>query len=168
MDAKNWNTTRPLLNPPLPPANFSLPFNTSMGLNAERKKAGYMPASKPTANGNAINNGNITGEKRLASTMFLPATLLNNGNTSHAIVIAIAIESNAIRIDSSRNCIISPLRSVPSTFLMPTSFARFAERAVVRFIKFIHAITSINNATAENIYTYCILPGGINSFCKPE
>ncbi len=67
---------------------------------------------------------------------------------------AITVEIKTINVDSVRNCIISSLRSVPNTFLIPTSFARLAERAVVRFIKLIQAISKINNATAENMYTY--------------
>ena len=53
-----------------------------------------------------------------------------------------------------RNCETRLRFSVPSTFLIPTSFARFAECAVVRFMKLMQAIININKATAENIYTY--------------
>ena len=53
-----------------------------------------------------------------------------------------------VKIDSKRNCLISEPRFVPSTFLIPTSRARLAERAVERFIKFTQAISSTINATA--------------------
>ena len=44
-------------------------------------------------------------------------------------------------------------RNEPATFLMPTSFARLAERAVERFMKFTHAMNKINTAITEKIYT---------------
>ena len=42
-------------------------------------------------------------------------------------------------------------RNEPATFLMPTSFARFAERAVERFMKFTQAINKIKTAITEKI-----------------
>ena len=49
-------------------------------------------------------------------------------------------------------------RNEPATFLMPTSFARFAERAVERFMKFTQAINKINKAITEKMYTYVTFP----------
>src|SRR5262249_8604581 len=54
-------------------------------------------------------------------------------------------------------------RVEPSTFLTPTSLALPALRAVDRFIKLIQAISRINTAIVENIYTYWILPLPLNS-----
>ena len=65
--------------------------------------------------------------------------------------IAISKEKTTINVDSTKNCAMRFLFSVPSTFLMPTSFARFAECAVVRFIKLMQAMSKINKATAEKI-----------------
>ncbi len=61
---------------------------------------------------------------------------------------------NDTKVDSVRNCQIRVFLSVPNTFLMPTSLALFAERAVDRFMKLMQAINKINNATAEKIYTF--------------
>ena len=57
-----------------------------------------------------------------------------------------------IRMDSVKNC--EQISSnEPNTFLTPTSFARFDERAVARFIKFTQAMNNMNKAIAEKIYT---------------
>ena len=56
-----------------------------------------------------------------------------------------------IKMDSVKNCCTRPILSEPSTFLTPTSLARFDERAVDRFIKFTQAINKIKNAMPENI-----------------
>src|SRR6185295_1408559 len=41
---------------------------------------------------------------------------------------------------------------------MPTSRARFSDRAVLRFMKLIQAIRSTKEPTMPNIHTYCIRP----------
>ena len=53
--------------------------------------------------------------------------------------------------DSPINCFESCVFSAPTTFLIPTSFARSAERAVVRLIKLIQAISKIKTAMIEKI-----------------
>ena len=70
-----------------------------------------------------------------------------------AIAIASSNEKNLIKTDSVKNCIIRCDRNEPATFLMPTSFARLAERAVERFIKFTQAMSKIKTAITEKIYT---------------
>jgi hypothetical protein len=79
---------------------------------------------------------------------------LKKGITIQAIITATIIENSAINVDSVRNCWIRVLFSVPSTFRMPTSFARFAERAVDKFMKLIQAINKIKIAATEKMYTY--------------
>ncbi len=54
--------------------------------------------------------------------------------------------------DSPSNCLISWNLSAPTTLRIPISFARVSDRAVERFMKFVHAIKSIKIATAEKIY----------------
>ena len=55
------------------------------------------------------------------------------------------------RIDSDMNKPINWFLSDPSVFLTPTSLALFTDRAVERFIKFMHAITKTNSAMMEKI-----------------
>ena len=45
------------------------------------------------------------------------------------------------------SCFLSP----PITFLMPISFARLTDLAMVRFIKLIHAMSNINKAIPESM-----------------
>ena len=48
MDITNWKTTNAFLKIPEPPIlAASLPFNTTTGLKAERKRAGYTPEPNP-------------------------------------------------------------------------------------------------------------------------
>ena len=62
-------------------------------------------------------------------------------------------EKKLNKTDSVKNCVIRCERNEPATFLIPTSFARLAERAVERFIKFTQAINKIKMAITEKIYT---------------
>ena len=95
--------------------------------------------------------------------MVFPEILLNKGIMAKASNMASMQEMKAVKVDSLRNCVIKFLRSVPNTLRTPTSLALFAERAVVRFMKLMQAISKIKMATAEKIYTYCILPPGLSS-----
>ena len=58
-----------------------------------------------------------------------------------------AMADQARKIDSPKNCLINRDRSAPTTLRRPTSFIRFAERAVARFIKLIQAIRRMKKAT---------------------
>src|SRR5450631_2460349 len=144
-----------LLRPPpfLAPI-FHLPFNTSIGLNEDMKNAGYSPASKPTTSGMAMIQGRIMGEKSMEGFMDLSASVLKPGIKIKLAKMATAREMMTIRVDSDRNCKIRSLRRVPKTLRIPTSRARLADRAVVRFIKLIQAMSRMKIATAEKIYTY--------------
>ena len=79
------------------------------------------------------------------------ARLLNTGSRSFTIINEKTSAINASRIDSPKNCFIISVLCAPATFLIPTSLARFPERAVARFIKLIHAMNKIKNATKEKI-----------------
>ncbi|MBA7548615.1 hypothetical protein ES705_41079 [subsurface metagenome] len=57
---------------------------------------------------------------------------------------------NTINNDSPKNCLISCCLPAPTTFLMATSFVRVIYFAVDRFIKLMHAISSINRERTEN------------------
>ncbi len=81
----------------------------------------------------------------------MAASWLNNGNNNIAIKIASISEKKLSKTDSVKNCVIRCERNEPATFLIPTSFARLAERAVERFIKFTHAINKMKIAITEKI-----------------
>jgi hypothetical protein len=49
--------------------------------------------------------------------------------------------------DSKKNCLTSSTLLDPTTFLIPTSFARFADLAVERFMKLMQAMSKIITAT---------------------
>jgi len=55
--------------------------------------------------------------------------------------------------DSSRNCRIRCPLVLPATLRIPTSLARFALRAVLRFIKLTQAMSRISIAIKEKMVT---------------
>src|SRR5262249_25830271 len=67
-------------------------------------------------------------------------------------------DSNATTIDSPRNCPINCTRIDPTDLRIPTSFARFSDLAVDKFIKLIHASNRTNNHMTPNIHTYTMTP----------
>src|SRR4051812_20473889 len=108
---------------------------------------------QPTTKTSAIITGKSHVENKVLTRMSFPASWLNRGISSRAIKIASIKEKKLIKTDSVKNCIMRCERNEPATFLMPTSFARLAERAVERFIKFTQAISKIKIAITEKIYT---------------
>ena len=67
-------------------------------------------------------------------------------------------EASVMRRDSARNCRIRAFRGAPMAFRIPTSFMRTDAFAVERFIKLMHAISTINRAMRESSRTESILP----------
>ena len=63
----------------------------------------------------------------------------------------ISTDKNKKKTASPRNCLIRYSFVAPTTFLKPISLERFEERAVERFIKFIHAVTIIKKPIARNM-----------------
>ena len=83
--------------------------------------------------------------------MVCPARLLKKGSR---ILESIKVIKNAKRqstIDSLINCLVSCDFIAPATFRIPTSRARSADLAVVRFTKFMQAINNIKMAITEKI-----------------
>src|ERR1700722_975070 len=83
----------------------------------------------------------------------LPDSVLNTGRRAHARNKARVAPAIVTMTDSVRNWATRYFRGDPSTFLMPTSLARLADRAVDRFMKLIQAINRMNKAMAEKMYT---------------
>ena len=81
--------------------------------------------------------------------IWLPEMATNNFFDNKTMLIAINREIKLIKTDSNKYCFINSIWLAPFTFLIPVSFARLRERAVVRLIKLIHAmiriIKAINN-----------------------
>src|SRR5271165_6738402 len=102
----------------------------------------------------ANNMGNNQPNICEVMTNSLPDTWLNNDNNVPAANNAIAVAAIVTKMDSVKNWAIKYLRGDPNTLRTPTSRARFDERAVERFMKFTQAISKMNMATAEKIYTY--------------
>ncbi len=80
--------------------------------------------------------------------IFLSATWLKKGRTI-CISKTETVNANAtIKNDSVKNWATNCFFNEPTAFRMPTSFARFSERAVVRFIKLMQA----NNNTTNRLF----------------
>ena len=128
----------------------TVPLNIAIGRNEERKKAGYIPANKPMemAPPTTIDQKNHDVNGICNST---PAILLNDGIAICARNIAITEPIRDIRIDSDKNNRTRCIRYDPNTLRIPTSFARSADLAVDRFMKFTQARIRINNAMAEKM-----------------
>src|SRR5688572_12002838 len=77
---------------------------------------------------------------------------------------AINVNSKA----SLKNCPIKTRLAAPITFRTPISFALLTERAVLKFIKLIQAISNINTATPINNRTYSMRPPERYPFLKFE
>ena len=66
---------------------------------------------------------------------FLSVSALKPERLNCTIMIAIMPARNASKTDSAMNWLINELFCAPTTFLIPTSFARFSERAVCKVHK---------------------------------
>src|SRR4030095_11933973 len=108
---------------------------------------------QPTTMIIATSTGRSQVENNVKTLICFPASWLNNGNNSAAMPSASSSERKLTNTDSVRNWVIRLERNDPATFLIPTSFARFAERAVDKFIKFTQAISKMKKAITEKIYT---------------
>ena len=118
------------------------------------KNAGYKPANTPIIIGSISKKIIPPVVNKEVNSISFPANVLNHPNDNFTIPKPMINDKKAMSVDSVKNCPISDFFPVPKTFLIPTSLALPDERAVVRFMKLMHANTRINNAAAENIYTY--------------
>src|SRR5437762_13944524 len=84
----------------------------------------------------------------------LPDTLLKNGSSRITNNKDNAKEKTTVNNDSLKNCRMICFQSEPIVFRIPTSFARFSLRAVLRFMKLIQASNKTNTPIIPNIQTY--------------
>src|SRR5882757_318530 len=92
------------------------------------------------------------------SCTFFAANELNNGSRKITRKIENINDTKATSTLSLRNWRMSWLRDEPTVLRMPTSFARFSLRAVLRFIKLMHTSSSTNVPMIENNHTNCMAP----------
>src|SRR5688572_16224218 len=102
----------------------------------------------------AVANAKKPGLPSMAMLSCLPVNKLNTGNNTSIKKSEIKTAMAMYRYDSNKNCVINLLYGAPTAFLMPTSFARLAERAVDKFMKLIQASTVINKAIDPKVKRY--------------
>ena len=84
-----------------------------------------------------------------------------NAGRSNSIKISDKTRAILVRkTDSPKNCQMMLARLAPTNFLRPISLVRFAERAVDKFMKLIHAMSRMNIEIKEKMYTYWMAPTG--------
>src|SRR5664279_3766466 len=104
---------------------------------------------QPTTIIKTTSNGRNLVENNVHTLISFPASWLNKGNNNAAIPMASSNERKLVNTDSVRNWAMRFDLKDPATFLIPTSFARLAERAVDRFMKFTQAISKMKMAMME-------------------
>ena len=127
-----------MINPRLrfiPDVEFlNAPFKTLMGKNPERIKAGYMPDNKVPQINMLKNVNQYLEDREMPVNVSLPVKLSNCFNNEKKIVKDKRSEIEFNNKFSVVNCFIRFILRAPNTFLMPTSFARSTERAVVKLM----------------------------------
>ena len=116
------------------PPTLNSPFKVCTGCKADINKAGYIPEINPTIKGDANKGTKTCHLSKMLTERFCPDTLFNQGNVKYNNTKAIMIAAHVSNIDSLKNWNTSPLLLAPTTFLMPISLARNADRAVERFM----------------------------------
>ena len=96
----------------------------------------------------------------------LPDRSLNHGSNMVTIPHASKKEKKTINTDSLKNWNTSCHRLEPIVFLMPTSLARLAERAVLRLIKLMHANSNTKHPTIPTIHTILTGLSSVIPFAK--
>src|SRR5688572_27886765 len=96
--------------------------------------AGYNPEIIPIRNGDKNNGTNTCNFIKMFKERTCPESLLSHGSEIYNKPNAIKMPAQVIKTDSLRNCKINSLFLAPTTFLIPISLARKADRAVERFM----------------------------------
>src|ERR1700753_3083025 len=98
----------------------------------------------------------------------LSATRLNDDSASCTRINENAKATVDTNNDSLKNWLMSCFRNEPNVLRIPTSLARFSERAVLRFMKLIQASSNTNVPMMPNIHTNSIFPPTITPFLNSE
>src|SRR5260221_7997940 len=116
-----------------------------------------MPAITPSRIAKIKSDG-INQYSAQGNDIDFPETMLKYGIMPPAITAPMTKETMLKRIDSVKNWLMMLLRKEPTTFLKPTSFARFADLAVDKLTKLMTAIKRINKAIPPKSQTIRISP----------
>src|SRR3989337_2663526 len=99
---------------------------------------------------------------RLSATELKYGSIKNTSSTEK-------IKANAaINMDSLKNWVTNCFRTEPIAFRIPTSLARFSERAVLKFMKLIQASINTKAPMVAKSQTLSIRPPVLNPFLKSE
>jgi len=118
------------------------PLSTSAGRKADNTNAGYRPAARPVAMATVTTRPISHGVKVRVESVTDEKAGSRMTTSRNARTIAIRDSTR----DSPRNWRINWPRSEPRVLRTPTSRARPVARAVDRFMKLMHAMTSTNRA----------------------
>ena len=136
-----------LLEPEIEP-----PLKIPIGLKEERYNEGYTPAIIPTRKVNMKRLEIRPGEKLNESS--LEETVLNHGRMNQTTKSAKTVAAKVWKTDSVINWRKMLNLLPPFTFFIPISTERSDARATDNAEKFNDAISTIRNASPENIHTY--------------
>src|SRR3954466_12000733 len=89
----------------------------------------------------------------MGSFISLPERLLNQGRSKLTRTHDAIKENITTKKDSLKNWYTSCLRTEPIVLRIPTSFARFSDRAVLRFMKLMQASSNMNTPIIVTIHT---------------
>ena len=134
IEIENCVTTSTLRKLIVLPPTLNNPFNVFTGWKDDMNIAGYIPEIIPTINGDKNNGIKTCHFNKIFIERFCPDTLFNQGNVTYNKTKAMMIADHVSNIDSLKNCATNSFLLAPTTFLIPISFARNAERAVERFM----------------------------------
>ena len=134
MEIANCATTSTLRKLILVPPTLNSPFKVCTGCKDDINNAGYIPEINPTTKGDANNGTKTCHFNKMLTESCCPDTLFNQGNVRYNNTKAIMIAAHVSNIDSLKNWNTRPFLLAPTTFLMPISLARNADRAVERFM----------------------------------
>src|SRR5260221_2145028 len=85
----------------------------------------------------------------------LPDKSLNHGREVITNAMAMRNANTTTKNDSLKNCPTNCLRIEPIAFRIPTSFARFSDLAVLKFMKLMHANNKTNTPIDPMNQTNC-------------
>src|SRR5689334_20751543 len=100
--------------------------------------------------------------------IFLSASSLNHGSDNITSNNESMKANSTTKNDSLKNCWINCFFNDPIVLRMPTSFALFSARAVLKFMKLMHANSNTKIPTIPNNHTNVMRPPSGKPFLKSE
>ena len=153
----NCVTTSPFLSDALPTvAELILLFNANAGLNPETTSAGYNPDSIVTTTDIPPRNARVCQLIRLNCSS-MEAIYFIYGSPIVASITANPMATITMTNVSPITCPISCVRSLPNTFLIPTSLDLLTAWAVARLIKLMHAMMMMKTPINESVHRVALV-----------